>query len=122
MNSTKQTRRGTPGAAPRGRPRGQETTTVSFRVDAAHLRALSRGADAFGMSLHEYGRLLTYQALDREAEVQFAEEVGAARREIAALREDLAASLEVILTNTTKADTRQIRAWVDANLRHRDAE
>lgn len=107
------------GSAKRGRPRRQDTTTVSFRVDGARLRALARGASEIGVSPHEYARILTYRILDRQEEVQFAEEVAVARREIASLRNDLAASLEVILANTTRAEAPQIRAWIDANLRHR---
>jgi len=119
MDTKKQARPANSDAPKRGRPRRQETTTVSFRVDTARLRALERGAAEVGVSAHEYARLLTFQTLDRHEEVQFAEEIAQARREITALREDLAASLEVILTNTTKAESRQIRAWIESNLRHR---
>lgn len=99
--------------------RRQETTTVSFRVDTARLKALERGALDIGVSTHEYARILTYQTLDRLEEIQFTEELERTRNEIESLRDDVAASLEVILTNTTKAEVKQIRAWIDANLRHR---
>lgn len=108
-------------AAParRGRPRASETFTISFRVDEAHRQRLARQADAMGVSPHEYARILVFQSLDQHEAVHFVEETQATHQAIRNLREDLAAGLEVILTNVTHADPAQVRSWIDTHLRQR---
>ena len=101
--------------------RKKETFTISFRVDANHLKLLEKGASSYGLSVHEYARMRLLEALDRQDETRILEEATGIKRSVEGLRDDVAATLEVILMNTTKAatpeDQGRIRQWINQYLR-----
>jgi sugar diacid utilization regulator len=101
--------------------RKKETFTISFRVDNHHLNQLEKGAASYGISVHEYARQRLIELLERQDEAQLLEKTDATRRSVEGLRNDMAATLEVILLNTVKTDPAKIRGWIDENLRRDDA-
>lgn len=104
---------------PRGRPRKRETFTVGFRVDTAHLAALDKGALELGVSVHEYARVLTYQALDKSGEARLLEEMEDTRREVRTLRAELLDGVALIIANVVDEEEEpgDIRALVEKALR-----
>jgi len=108
--------------APRVRPKSlprprRESHTIGFRVDNYTLTQLEKGAAAYGISVHEYARQRLMELLERQDEARLLDEAAATRRGVDGLRDDLAATLEVILLNTTKGDPERIRGWIDEHLR-----
>jgi hypothetical protein len=102
------------------RRRRPETFTVSFRVDSSHLKDLEKGAVELGISLHEYARILTYQALDQELQEKLLDGQERTEKRLDALREDIALTLETVLLNVVKGTSKeQLQSWVDENLRGR---
>lgn len=101
--------------------RKRETFTIGFRVDAYTLGQLEKGAAAYGISVHEYARQRLLELLERQDEARLLEETAGVRRGVEGLRSDVAATLEVILINTTKATTTEeqarIRAWISQFMR-----
>lgn len=103
--------------------RRKETFTISFRVDAHHLGQLEKGAASYGISVHEYARQRLVELLERQDETRLLEDAAATRRSVEGLRNDVAATLEVILLNTvTKTDPGRIRDWINQNLRQDGVE
>lgn len=97
--------------------RKKETFTVSYRVDSHHLSQLEKGAARYGISVHEYARQRLTELLDRQDEVRLLDEAATTRQQVQGLRDDVAATLEVILLNMTKGDPSQIREWIRTHLR-----
>lgn len=98
--------------------RRAETFTVSYRVETARIAQLEKGASELGVSVHEYARILLFRVLDQGelSDLQAAQEE--TRKEVKRLREDMAVSVEMILSNLTEDDSQNdIKDWVDANLR-----
>ncbi len=95
----------------------KETYTIAYRVDGAALLWLKEQAASYGMSVHEYARQQLLDTIADAATEEMRGEIKEVRDTVKDLREDLAVTLEVVLSNTTKADPVRIRAWVDENLR-----
>jgi sugar diacid utilization regulator len=98
--------------------RASETFIISYRVESARLAQLEKGASELGVSLHEYARILLFRVLDQGelSGLQAAQEE--TRSEVRKLREDMAVSVEMILSNLADEDSQdEIRDWVSQNLR-----
>ena len=99
-----------------GRPK-RETFTIAYRVDEATLQWLQERAAPYGMSVHEYARQRLMEAMLEVASEQLRGELREVHADMAALREDLAVSVEILLANITGDPAPTVRAWVNENLR-----
>lgn len=103
---------------PRGRPKKRDTFTVSFRIDELRIKELERLAGEFGVSVHEYARILVCQALDSAGEAQVLEELDGVRGDVRALRDELLSGVALLLTNMVEEERPgEIRAAVEQVLR-----
>ena len=107
---------------PRGRPKKRDTFTVSFRIDELRVKELERAAGEFGISVHEYARILVCQALDSAGEAQVLEELDGVRGDVRAMRDELLKGVTLLLTNIVEEERPgEIRAAVEKVLRGPDA-
>ncbi len=94
--------------------------TVGFRISPPHFDQLCRGADACGLSVHTYARVLVVAALEDTEREQLQEEIGALQEAVSRHRDEFAAAVLALLT-AVRAPTAytedQARAWVAENLR-----
>ena len=104
---------------PVARRRRPETFTVSFRVGPAQRKVLEERAAAWGVSVHECARNLLLETLEDAERARVRDEVKGVDRQVGRLREDIAATLEMLLLNLTPANEEDVRRWVSENLRGR---
>ncbi len=104
---------------PDARATRPSTQTVSFRVDGRTYKRLESDAERRALSPHAYARQLVEDVLADAERERLREEVATNRKEVLALREDLATVLEMILINLTKSSEEDIRTWVSRNLRRK---
>lgn len=103
---------------PRGRPKKRDTFTVSFRLDELRVKELEKSAGEFGLSVHEYARVLVCQALDSAGEAQVLEELDGVRGDVRALRDELLNGVTLLLTNMVEEERPgSVRAAVEKVLR-----
>ena len=103
---------------PRGRPKKRDTFTVSFRIDELRVKELERAAGEFGISVHEYARILVCQALDGTSESQVLEELDGVRGDVRAMRDELLNGVTLLLTNIVAEEhSHDLRAGVERVLR-----
>jgi Holliday junction resolvasome RuvABC ATP-dependent DNA helicase subunit len=95
-------------------PQRSDTYTVSFRVSEGRYLDLVKRAEEQGMSVPQYARSLTYTQLDTMGVSINGEEV---LQSISEMREDIAVTLETILTNTLSETPETIQEWIDTHLR-----
>ena len=94
--------------------------TVGFRLAEHHLQLLEDGADAFGVSVHEYARGLLIETLEDAERERLRQEVVELRDEVGRHRDEFAAALLALLLavrNPAGFTEDEARAWVAENLR-----
>jgi hypothetical protein len=84
-----------------------DTLTISFRVDPSTLQRLQQAGEPFTMSAGEYARHLVLRGLEGGES-----EAIALRREVKALKENLAEGVVALLVDAGRATPEAAQAWV----------
>jgi polyhydroxyalkanoate synthesis regulator phasin len=94
-----------------------QTTPVSFRLDAHYLERLKQEASKYGMSTGEFARRLVLDVLERSEEQRTADEIVGLRRDVVELRVDIAVAVTALLVHAGKVSHEEAEAWVRETLR-----
>lgn len=98
-------------------PGADQSKSVTFRLGGALLERLEQLAAEQGVSRGDLARRFVMATMQDEDRLRVLQEVEGVRQELARLRADVAASLEMILLNVGDASPDEVRAWISSNLR-----
>jgi hypothetical protein len=98
-------------------PQKSETYTVSFRVSESRYLEMVRRAEEQGMSVPQYARSLAYVQMDTMGSTGEGITNEDVLQSLSEIREDIAVTLETILTHTLSETPETIQEWIDTNLR-----
>ena len=92
--------------------------SIAFRLDEHNRCVLAERAAALGVSPHELARHYVLEVLQEPEEREaLRQAVAALHRGLAAVRDDVIASVEVLLSSAGKVTEEDARAWVDENFK-----
>lgn len=98
---------------------GSESRPVSFRLDKHHLERLKEEAEKYGLSPGEYARRLVLDQLEQTSRRELEEGLSEVKREVSALRVDVAAAVRALLVGAGKVSKEDAHEWVMTNLKGR---